>query len=309
MRLLVVGAESLVGHALSRLLTAERVEFRELPSVAPAAASKVGLLGALTLDTPSVVLNVADVNGPVLAEQNAEVAQACDEYHTVLPAHLADACNSLGIPLLQHSSALVFDGLKAHPYTEDDAVNPVSRYGKSKWQGECAIRQQTARFVILRTDWVFSASHLEYFTKLLAACGEKQGRLSLMNLRFSPTPAADVARVLVAIARQIDCGAEPWGTYHYCAQPPLTQDAFAEHVLQEAAKLDPALASCLAGFQIERQPVLPPFVPNSVLNGQKLFETFGIKPRSRGQDVADMVTVMHGKATRQRVQISGGAQQ
>jgi dTDP-4-dehydrorhamnose reductase len=308
-RLLVVGAESLVGHALSRLLTAEQVEFRELASVAPAAASKAGLLGAFTLHTPSVVLNVADANGPVLADQNAEAAQACDEYHAVLPAHLAEACNSLGIPLLQHSSALVFDGLKAHPYTEDDAVNPIGHYGKSKWQGECAIRQQTARFVILRTDWVFSASHPEYFTKLVAACGEKQGRLPLMNLRFSPTPAADVARVLLAIARQIDCGAEPWGTYHYCAQPPLTQDAFAEHVLQEAAKLDPALATCLAGFQIERQPVLPPFVPNSVLNGQKLFETFGIKPRSRGQDVADLVAVLYGKTARQRLPVSGGAQQ
>ena len=309
MRLLVVGAESLVGRALSRLFTAKKVEFRELPGEAPSASSKAGLLGALSLHSPSIVLNVTDVAGPVLAEQNAEAARACDEYHTVLPALLADACNSLGIPLLQHSTALVFDGLKAHPYTEDDAINPVGRYGKSKWQGECAIRQQTARFIILRTDWVFSALRPEYFTKLLAACGEKPARLALMNLRFSPTPAPDVARVLLAIARQIDCGAEPWGTYHYCAQPPLTQDAFAEHVLQEAAKLDSVLATCLAGFQIERQPVLPPFVPNSVLNGQKLFETFGIKARSRGQDVADMLGVIYGKSTRQQVQVSGGAQQ
>jgi len=53
---------------------------------------------------------------------------------------------------------LCLDGLKENGlYTEDDAVNPLNEYGKSKLTGEQQVAQECERYLILRLSWVFGA--------------------------------------------------------------------------------------------------------------------------------------------------------
>ena len=56
------------------------------------------------------------------------------------PAHLAKACRDAGAALIHVSTDFVFDGKKTTPYTEDDPVSAKSVYGKSKAEGEEAVR-------------------------------------------------------------------------------------------------------------------------------------------------------------------------
>lgn len=281
MKLLVVGGDSLTGMALQALLAEQKVEHKVLVGGNLNLLQKMEVAKAVSQYAPDQIINVASYGNLELAERDATAARLCDEQNSLVPAVLAEVCSHLNLPLLQHSSSFVFDGAKLHPYLEEDAANPVCRYGRSKWLGERAIRDTIPTHIILRTDWVFSEASPAFFQKHIDDCKAQHGKLEILNHRFSPTPAADVARVLLAIARQIDCIADVWGTYHYCAQQPLSQEVFVEQFLQEAARYDPALAGVLPKLQLNKVPVRLPYIANSVLNGQRLFETFGIKARSR----------------------------
>lgn len=203
-------------------------------------------------------------------------------------------CKHLNLPLLHHSTSFVFDGQKVHPYSESDETNPVCRYGMSKWYGERAIRDALPLHVILRTDWVFSRDRPNFFQMHIEACKRNHGKLEVMNHRFSPTPAADVARVFLAIARQVDCAAEAWGTYHYCALQAMSQENFVEQFLIEAGKYDPELAEVLPALQVTKLPVQPPYIANTVLSTQRIFETFGIKQRSRAGELTALLQQLYG---------------
>lgn len=281
MKLLVVGGDSLTGMALQSLLAEQKVEHKVLTGADLNLLQKMDVAKAVSQYAPHQIINVASYSNLELAEKDSAAARLCDEQNSLIPAVLAEVCGHLNLPLLQHSSSFVFDGLKLHPYVEEDSANPVCRYGRSKWYGERAIRDALPAHVILRTDWVFSEQSLGFFQKHIDNCKAQKGKLEILNHRFSPTPAADVARVLLAIARQIDCIADVWGTYHYCAQQPMSQEAFVEQFLQEAARYDEELAPLVSKLQMSKLPVQLPYIANSVVNGQKLFETFGIKARSR----------------------------
>jgi dTDP-4-dehydrorhamnose reductase len=284
-KLLILGANSLLGRALVQLLHSQSVEFHALGAQELDLLRKMDVIKAINAVRPDLVLNVATYSNLEKAEFDADAARECDIVNTQGVSILAEVCRHLEIPLLHHSSSFVFDGQKVHPYGEDDLTNPVSRYGMSKWYGERAIRDVLPRHIILRTDWLFSREKPDFFQRHIELCKRQRGRLEVVNHRFSPTPAADAARVLLAIARQVDCAAELWGTYHYCALQPMSQDHFVEGFLQEAAKYDPELAGVIPALEITRLPVQLPYVPNTVLNTQRLFETFGIKQRSRAGEI------------------------
>lgn len=299
MKLLVLGANSQLGRALVVTLQAEGIEYEALQSRDLDLLKSSEVVKALSRVAPTQVINVATYANLEMAERDPAAARKCDIVNTQGVSTLAEVCRHLSLPLLHHSSSYVFDGLKLHPYTEDDETNPVCRYGQSKWYGERAIREAQPQHVILRTDWIFGRDRPRFFQQYIDVCKQHQGRLEVMNHRFSPTPANDVARVLLAIARQVDCNADVWGTYHYCALQPMGQEYFVEHVLQEAARYDEALAALLPELQITRLPVQPPYIPNTVLSSQRLFETFGIKQRSRAAELHAVLQAIYGVSPEQ----------
>ncbi len=293
MKLLVVGGNSVVGAALQTLLAERKVEHKILAVDDLHFPKKMELAKVVSQYAPTQIINVASYSNLELAEKDADAARLCDEQNSLIPAVLAEVCAHLALPLLHHSSSFVFDGQKLHPYSEDDPVNPVCRYGRSKWYGERSIRDALPTHIIVRTDWAFSEQDAGFFQKHIDNCKAQQGRLEIMNPRFSPTPAADVARVLLSIAQQLDCAAEVWGTYHYCSQQPLTQEAFVEQFLQEAGKYDPQLLQALTSLQVVKLPVRLPYIANTVLNVQKIFETFGIKPRVRNPAISALMRQLY----------------
>jgi dTDP-4-dehydrorhamnose reductase len=279
--LLILGADSLVGQALAEALTREEQAYVALQTDDFIDLPAGELMTTLTRLHPSQAIYTATFNDIAAAESSEDAARRCDLVNTLGVAAVAEVCQKLQVPLLYHSSSLVFDGRKTHSYREDDETNPQSHYGQSKLAGERALREVLPQHLILRTDWVFDARAPTYFEDLIARFRQGKGRVPVKSLRFCPTPARDVARVLLAVARQVDCAAEAWGTYHYCALQPVAQETLAEYVLQEVAKYDADVAALLPQLEVVKEVVEKPWIANSVLGAQKLFETFGIKQRSR----------------------------
>ncbi len=294
MKLLVFGANSQLGRELCTLLTEREVDF------VPLATDDVDLLKhkevvkAVTRANPTQLINVATYANLQKAEADAESARLCDLVNTEGVTGLARVCGQLGIPMLHHSSSYVFDGRKKETYTEEDETNPTCRYGQSKWYGERALREEAEKHIILRTDWLFSRYRSQYFQNLIDTCKGQKGRVSVVDNRFSPTPASDVARVILGIALQVDCNASVWGTYHYNAMQPVNQDAFVQLALEEAAKHDKRLEKVMPDLAIELLPVEAPYIHNSALNCTKIMATFGIKQRSRGPGVVELIEALYG---------------
>jgi dTDP-4-dehydrorhamnose 3,5-epimerase len=67
--------------------------------------------------------------------------------------YLARKCKEFGVTLIHFSSDYVFDGSNASEYLEDDAMNPISEYGRSKAAGDLAALTAESVYII-RCSWV-----------------------------------------------------------------------------------------------------------------------------------------------------------
>jgi len=228
-RLLVTGASGQLGRALVE--AAEGVALVALDRAALDVTDAGAVRRAVEAHAPDVVVNAAAYTAVDRAEAEPERAFAVNRDGA---ANLASACAAAGVPLLHVSTDYVFDGAKGTPYVEDDAPNPLGVYGRSKWEGEEAVRARLERHVIVRTAWVFGAHGHNFVRTILRLAAERETLRVVADQRGCPTAADDLARALLGVARAVIEVPGRWGTYHYAGQPPTSWYGFAEAVVEEA---------------------------------------------------------------------------
>ena len=192
---------------------------------------------------PAIVINPAAYTNVDGAEDDQEAAFAVNASAV---AELAKACEKADIPLLHVSTDYVFDGTKETPYTEDDPINPINVYGKSKAEGERRVREVLNAHIILRTSWVFSKNGKNFVTTM-RRLGKERDELKIVDDQCGgPTSADCIANVLMGIASQYLQGkAISWGTYHYAGSPIVSWYEFAEAIFEaEAEAHRPKLIPC-----------------------------------------------------------------
>lgn len=204
-RILVTGAAGQLGRAL-------RQEFGEHPWIEYATRSELDLSSP---DLPSArrwreygtIINAAGYTKVDAAETDAGRADAWTGNAASVRA-LAQIATAHGITLVHVSSDYVFDGRKDSPYSEDDAVTPLSVYGQTKAAGD-ALATTVPHHYVIRTSWVIGdGSNFVRTMADLAARGvdprvvdDQMGRLTF---------TVDIA---AAIRKLLDTGA-PSGIYN-----------------------------------------------------------------------------------------------
>ncbi len=163
-RILVTGANGLVGQALTR--AAARWPGADVLATGrgPAAAHDRG--GYARLDVragdavdrafqdfaPDVVLHAAGMAQVEPCEQDRE---ACWALNVDAVATVASACHRHGARLVLPSTDFVFDGQDG-PYAEDDRPAPINAYGRSKLAAENALKaSRLTDWAVARTTMVF----------------------------------------------------------------------------------------------------------------------------------------------------------
>jgi dTDP-4-dehydrorhamnose reductase len=148
---------------------------------------------------PDVVINAAAYTAVDKAEAEPELAFAVNRDGA---ARLAASARRLDLPFLHVSTDYVFDGEKGAPYREGDATAPLGVYGRSKLEGEAAVRTAHPDALIFRTSWVYGPDGGNFVRTMVRLAGERD-RLDIVADRFgNPTSAADLADGLLAIAAQ-----------------------------------------------------------------------------------------------------------
>ena len=295
MRILVAGGQGQVGSAL-----AQQGREKGLDLVAMG-RSDLDITNAGSIATtfkkyqPELLINAAAYTAVDKAELEAELAFAINETAVAL---LADACATANIPLLHISTDYVFDGSKEGLYSENDPVNPLAVYGKSKEAGERALRERVERHIILRTSWVFGVQG-NNFVKTMVHLARERERLTVVADQFGgPSSARGIAEALLAIAAQYEkAGAVAWGTYHYCQKPYVSWHQFAQAILERATGMG------LVDHSVEVAPIPSSNFPtpvkrpaNSRLDTTALKNTFNFYDSNWDEDVGRVLTALLQKA-------------
>jgi dTDP-4-dehydrorhamnose reductase len=272
MKILVFGANGQVGREVRRAPWPPRYAVLPLDRKAADITRSAAVDEILQRERPDLVINLAAYTAVDRAESEPEAAWSAN---CAGAAHLAAACEESTVPLVHLSTDYVFNGRKAGPYQEEDAVDPLGVYGRSKEAGERAVRAALAHHVILRTAWVFGASGANFVKTMLRLAGERPVLRVVADQRGCPTAAADIAAALIAITGHVEKGDARWGTYHFAGDAPISWHGFAEAIFELAAqrfaprpKVEP-----IATHQYPT-PARRPM--NSVLNCGKIEEIFGI---------------------------------
>ncbi len=153
------------------------------------------------------------------------------------PLTLAQAAAESGARFVYFSTDYVFDGV-AGPYTEESPTNPVSAYGKSKYEAELALADALGDSQLtVRTSWVFGPERQgKNFSYQLAKALSVGKTLECPSDQVSnPSYGPDVARAVVGL---VEGGHS--GLIHVAGPEVMDRVRFAKE-LARGFDLDPSL--------------------------------------------------------------------
>jgi dTDP-4-dehydrorhamnose reductase len=141
---------------------------------------------------PTCIFNAIAYTQVDAAEDDPESATLLNRS---LPALLGRLVKERGCGLVHFSTDFVFNGKKMQPYTIEDAVEPLSVYGKSKRAGEEALLSlNLPHCLIIRTAWLFGPGRKNFISTILAHCREKKAVNVVDDQIGSPTHTVDLAQ-------------------------------------------------------------------------------------------------------------------
>lgn len=221
--LLIFGRTGQVALELARLAPDARFLGRDEADLADPAACAASILAA----RPAAVINAAAYTAVDRAESDQGTARLVN---AEAPGAMAKACAELGIPLVHVSTDYVFDGSGAAARAENAPTGPLGVYGQTKLDGERLIAAAGGQWAVMRTSWVFSA-HGTNFVRTMRRLGAERGRLTIVADQVGgPTPAADIAAALLAMARAMIADPSKGGTYHFAGAPDVSWADFAREI-------------------------------------------------------------------------------
>jgi dTDP-4-dehydrorhamnose reductase len=243
---------------------------------------------------PDVIVNAAAYTAVDKAESEESLARAINAQ---APATIAQEAKKAGALLVHYSTDYVFDGAKRSPYLEDDPTNPRSVYGRTKLEGELAIRESGVFHLILRTAWVYAREGRNFLRTILRLAAEKDELKVVSDQIGAPTWSREIAAATLEVLSQILRGSagmalrsDHLGTFHVTAAGQASWFDFARAILEEAKGVSqkaswyssatsgrPLMLRRLVPISTSEYPVQAARPAYSVLSNARLAETFGIR--------------------------------
>ena len=216
MRILLTGANGVLASEVIKVLnqSSHDIVKTDIKKFKPDIKSldicdRDGVFGCFESEKPDYVLHFAAETDVDLCQQEPAHAFSINASGT---KNVALACKALGIKLVYTSTAMVFNGNKQAPYIEIDKTDPVNVYGKSKLEGELAIRSLLKDFFIIRISWLIGSWDIDkkFVHNIIQQVRQGKKQIKAVNDRFgSPTFACDFAGNLLDLL-----SSGKYGLYH-----------------------------------------------------------------------------------------------
>ncbi|MFY9589619.1 dTDP-4-dehydrorhamnose reductase [Rickettsia endosymbiont of Halotydeus destructor] len=229
---------------------------------------------------PDIIVNAAAYTAVDKAETDQDNAFLINAEAVRI---LAEEANKLNAWLIHFSTDYVFDGTKKTSYNEQDEVNPLSIYGKSKAKGDAYIQDIAKNYLILRVSWVYD-SYGTSFPKKILSLAKQNKPLKIINDQFgSPNNAIFIANITCLILYRILTTKENArfiGLYNLSTIGRTSWFEFAKFLVSQANLIDSDFKFDVSGLQpVSSAEYLTPAPrpANSVLDVSKLEESFNLK--------------------------------
>lgn len=233
---------------------------------------------------PDLIVNAAACTAVDRAETEPDAARAVN---AIAPGVLAEEAAEAGAAVVHFSTDYVFDGEKGAPYAEDDPPNPLNAYGRTKREGEEAVRSSGAPHLVVRTSWVYGLRRRSFLTTMLEQFRVREVARGAVDRTGSPTWCRALAEATAAVLARSGSSREAvletlgrrGGTYHLAAPDAATRRAFAAEIL--------AVATSTGGYDVRAKEVRKARAAdfesvarrprNSALDCRRAEETFGVR--------------------------------
>jgi len=153
---------------------------------------------------PALIMNCAAYTNVDKAESEEKL---CFDINAVGAGNVAQVARENKARLLHVSTDFVFDGKLARALKEDDAVNPLSVYGKSKLEGEKLVSAKySSGSLIVRTSSLHGAKGHNFVHIMLKLFKEKDLIKVVSDRIMSPTWAGWLAECMLDLGRMQTTG-------------------------------------------------------------------------------------------------------
>ncbi len=284
MKILVTGANGLLGYKLIQLLSTQA----DITTVATARKKNNDLpqgvdffelditnhdqtIEVLLATKPDVVISAAAMTQVDQCETERE---QCWMANVVGIENLVEGCEKINCHLVHVSTDFIFDG-SFGPLDETAIPNPVNFYGESKLAGEQVIQKSKLNWAILRTVLVFgitpdlSRSNIVLWVKKNL---EESKIINVVNDQWrTPTLAEDLAMGCYLAASK-----KATGIYHISGEELMTPFDIAQYTA-DFFKLDKSLIKA-ADSSTFKQPAARPLKTGFIITKAK--RELGYQPHS-----------------------------
>lgn len=232
-KILVTGCNGQLGRAIRKEYAASDVEFINTDVVAGNGIvsldiTNIDAVMEMVKDTkPDIIINCAAHTNVDKCEEQQDLAY---KINAIGPRNLSIAATEADAKMIHVSTDYVFEGNGTRPYTEFDAPNPVSAYGKTKLEGENFVKEFAKKHFILRTAWLYGDG--KNFVKTMLALAENHDELNVVCDQVgTPTSAVELAKMIHYLE-----GTENYGTFHATCEGDTNWAVFAEAIFKRAGK-------------------------------------------------------------------------
>lgn len=232
-KILVTGCNGQLGRAIRKEYVGEAVEFVNTDVVAGDGVVSLDITDVdavlrLVRETkPDVIINCAAHTNVDKCEEQWDLAY---QINALGARNLSIAAREVDAKIMHVSTDYVFEGNGTRPYTEFDAPNPVSAYGKTKLEGEKFVKEFAPKHFILRTAWLYGDG--KNFVKTMLALSEKHDEVNVVCDQVgSPTSAEELAKMIHHLEPT-----ENYGLFHATCEGDTNWADFTEEIFRKTGK-------------------------------------------------------------------------
>ena len=185
----VIGSNGMLGRAICEELKSTNISYRVVnrPEVELSDAASVKRAVG---DDVEWVINCAAWTAVDAAEEAEEEATAING---TAVGFLADACKEIDATLVHFSTDYVFDGVATSPYPIDAPHGPINAYGRGKAKGEQLLMSSGAKFLMVRTSWLYASWGNNFVRTMMRLFAERKKLRVVDDQVGRPSSAFNVA--------------------------------------------------------------------------------------------------------------------
>ncbi|MBN1626021.1 MAG: dTDP-4-dehydrorhamnose reductase [Deltaproteobacteria bacterium] len=227
MKILLLGGSGLIGSDCKEVLS------QEYEVISPSSKELDIVSWDMVIENlqkikPNIIINCAGFTDVDACEKEEYLVK---KVNVEGPRNLAQGAARFNCRMVHISTDYVFSGQKTlpRPYFEDDPIDPISAYGRSKVESEVAIKENSPNYIIMRTGWLYGKNRDNFINSIIKGASGKAKSIKVFEDQFgSPTWTYRLALQILELLHS-----DIRGTFHATSEGSCSRLECAEYIIKQ----------------------------------------------------------------------------